>query len=45
MLVKEVLLQLLVCLSPKDFKGQGIGTALIAALKDLAIAQNAKVLV
>ena len=24
----------------KDFKGQGIGTALIAALKDLAIAQK-----
>ena len=24
----------------KDFKGQGVGTALLAALKDLALAQN-----
>ena len=40
MLVKEVLLQLLSLSISKDFKGQGIGTALIAALKDLAIAQK-----
>ena len=40
MLVKEAISRLLVYLSPKTLKGKVVGTSLIAAFKDLAIAQK-----